>query len=65
MKCPLCNNVDPSTIEHNGCKPSDPVLTYLCVARVVPGTSSLEGEYEGPRDRNGLVGCFMQWEPNR
>ncbi len=66
MSCPSCGNANRETIETNGCRPSDPDLTLLCVARVTPEDSDSEPEWlvAGDYDENGLVICGAQWCPN-
>ena len=70
-RCPACGNTDMDTIQSNGCKPSDPDLTLLCVARVHPGCGSYDVEqvhanpealaYDPATD---LCDCGAQWTPN-
>lgn len=57
--CPHCGNTDRATIEDNGCKPSDPRYTLLCVAPCKPDESSFDERFE---DDDRRV-CGMQWEP--
>jgi hypothetical protein len=60
MKCPNCGNQDPATIESNGCKPSDPDYTLLCLAKVPADVTSY---YAAEPDENGLYECGWQWNP--
>ena len=62
VKCPHCGNTDERLIEDNGCKPSDPLYTLLCMSRVAPDEDAFGGGSEPGQD--GKVACGMQWEPN-
>lgn len=61
-KCPHCGNLDRSTIQDNGIEFTDPAFTLLCMALVRPIDSAIDSQRP---DRNGLVECGMQWEPNQ
>jgi hypothetical protein len=59
--CPHCGNNDPATIEDNGCKPSNPAYTLLCVKPCAHEDSTFDFLPEG--DEQALI-CGMQWEPH-
>lgn len=67
MKCPHCGNASPSTIDSNGCRPSDPNYTLLCVAQVKPEDAAILPYGFDPdtdTDPHGLVPCGQQWCPD-
>ena len=60
--CPHCGNSNPDLLQDNGCSPTDPDLTLLCVKPCTPEESSLDDfDRADPTDREK---CYMQWEPN-
>lgn len=64
-RCPNCGNTKPSRIEDNGLRVTDPDLTLLCTARVLPGEEACpDRAIPAKTGDDGMVTCGMQWCPN-